>query len=302
MAERIAIPRLPQHVIPIAAAVAVAVGGYMLVAVRFGGPLREAKAATQQVEEARQRMPAEVERAVQKAVDTRLAAVKDAEGSIQTLQTSNETLSRDINGRMDRVDVEIAELRQALQRAESAAMQAKREAEAAKLALSLRPASAAGGEAAQSGDTVLGTTDSGRPIVVAPPPGELFSRIGDFRLDMLRRRISSDGIVFEMTITKERGGDGLFHLHTPNITRLSRVVLADGIELHNGHLIVAGRAHHSTTYKFDLVEGVPIRVNVAFSGDIKDAVLCRRIEIGARDGRSNEDLVFRFDDVLVSER
>ncbi|MGP1346135.1 MAG: hypothetical protein ACTS3F_05630 [Phycisphaerales bacterium] len=257
-----------------------------------------------QVEQARQQMPAEVERLVLRAVDTRLAAVKDAEGSIQTLKASNETLNRDLNGRMDGVVAEIAELKRALQRAESAALQATREAEAARLALSLRPAAAAatGEGTVGGGSAVMGTTESGRPIVVAPPQGELFSRVGDFRLDMLRRRIGSNGLVFEMTITKERGGDGVFQMISPRLTRKSRIVLADGIELRGGKFAVNNQYIGGSPYNMDLIEGVPMRLNVEFDGDIREATLCRRIEIHGRDGRSGQDIVFRFDDVLVSER
>lgn len=119
-------------------------------------------------------------------------------------------------------------------------------------------------------------------------------------MDLIRPRIGSDSIVFEMTITKERGGDGVLLVPAPMRKNGSRVVLADGIELHSGELVIAGSSYSNRTYTFDLVEDVPIRLDVVFEANIRDAVLCRRIEVAAKTGTYADEFVFRFDDVLVS--
>ncbi|MGP1345546.1 MAG: hypothetical protein ACTS3F_02605 [Phycisphaerales bacterium] len=315
MADRIGVPRLPQHLVPIAAAVAIAVAGYVLVALRFGGTLREATIVVQNSEQARQQIPAEVDRLVQSSLKTHLAEIEDAGSSIEGIRASTESLSRDVNGRLSTMNTEIIALRQAVQRAESAATQAKREAEAAKLALAQRPAAGGGAVDPSSrpvaattpvdGGPVIATTDAGAPVVLAPPPGTVFSSVGDFRLDLIRARTGSNGIVLEATVTKERGGDGVLRLVIPDRRYASRVVLADGVELRDGSMTIAGRRASSSKrdHVFDLIEGVPIRVDIIFDGDFQAPVLCRRIELQAFAGSSGEDgMMFRFDDVLVAER
>lgn len=291
-------PRLGQKSFTVLMAVLMASAAYLVMAARFGDPLRQAREAAADARNLQATLPNAVERAVASRV-----------GDLNKAQE----LEHATRASVVKLEAEIAGLQQSVARAEAAAVQARRDAELARMA-------------AASGTPVQGVTQQAfaspapeyhapapaasgiaAPAVVTSQPADaapkiLSARDGAFRVDIVGQRVTSEGIVFDFLLTKEKGGDGVVEMYAPSGNRGVRIVTSEGIESIRGRIKAPTGNSSSGSMSVSLAEGIPSRCSILFQGDFQEAVLCRRVELSLSytENRSRATAKFRFDDVVAT--
>lgn len=291
-------PRLGQKSFTVLMAVLMASAAYLIMAARFGDPLRQAREAAADARNLQATLPNAVDQAVEKRI-----------GDL----TKAEELERTTLAAVAKLEAQLAGLQHSVTRAESAAVQARRDAELARLAAATgtpiqgatqqafaSPAPEYQGPASTPGNVAV-------PAVVASTPADdapkiLSARDGAFRIDLVSQRVTSDGIVIEFLLTKERGGDAAVEIVGPSRNAGVRILTSDGIESNSGRAIAPNGNSSLSGVGVSLAEGVPSRCSVLFRGKFDDAVLCRRVELTVRytENRNRAVAKFRFDDVVAT--
>jgi hypothetical protein len=291
-------PRLGQKSFTVLIAVLMASAAYLIMAARFGDPLRQARETAADARNLQATLPTAVERAVEKRI-----------GDL----TKAEELERSTLAAVAKLEAQLAGLQQSVARAESAAVQARRDAELARLAAATgtpiqgvtQQAFASPAPEYQAPVTVqTGTAPSA--VVASKPaddaPTSLSARDGPFRIDLIRQSVTSEGVLIEFLLTKERGGDAAVELVGPSRNAGVRILTSDGIESNSGSAIAPNGNSSLARIGVSLAEGVPSRCSVLFRGKFDDAVLCRRVElaVGYTENRNRAVAKFRFDDVVAT--
>lgn len=286
---------------PLVAAGAAVCFAYLLVALRFGDPLRQARQAAADARNLREAMP----NAVEEAVSARMIAVDAAQKRLDEAAAGTRAVEEQTKARLAVFEGQIAAMRSELERANALASQTGLELQSLKLAGISAGVSGSGGAVLPlpAPEYRPGTTTPSSSVTLAPPAAAHSAREGPLRLDIVSARATSRGIVLDCTMTRERGGDGRVRIKAPSrqFTSYTRAILADGTEMRNGH---AGKADgvHMHDDKLDLIEGVPSKFQIIFSGNFRDAVLCKRIQVEVyyREGGADVRGGFTFSDVLAS--
>lgn len=291
-------PRLGQKSFTVLMAVLMASAAYLIMAARFGDPLRQAREAAADAKNLQATLPNAVERAVASRV-----------GDLNKAQE----LEHATRASVVKLEAEIAGLQQSVARAEAAAVQARRDAELARLAAATgtpiqgatqqafaSPATEYQGPAPVAGGVAV-------PAVVASTPADeapkiLSARDGPFRIDLIKQRVTSEGVLIEFLLTKERDGDASVEIVGPSRNAGVRIITSDGIESNSGSAIAPNGNSSLARIGVSLAEGVPSRCSVLFRGKFDDAVLCRRVElaVGYTENRNRATAKFRFDDVVAT--
>lgn len=288
--------RFPSVVLPIIFATLVACSGYLFFTLRFGQPLREAQQATMRVQE--------IERAVDdkvaSAIKAQLQSVTDAKATIAEAVSIADKTKAELSGKILVLEAQVAEL--------------KRQVALARMGGGLGGGTAVvvGGSVPASDSPppqVLGTNE---PTFQNPTPGAapssaspnepVTSDIKDGLVFTLHAsRISSRGIELDVSVMPSEGGEGYVRINAPgrSITSKARIVTADGRIIEKGSVgPIDGK--QGATVDADLIEGVPTRFRVIFSGKFDDLVLCKRIEIEAFARKKDKAAVYAtFENILV---
>lgn len=269
---------------------------YLLVAVRFGQPLRDAKEAIAEANDVHERLPTYVERAVKKQVGPGI----------------NPDEIEKLRGRVAELQVEVDKLRRSAERAESTAAIARREVDDAKRAMAALPAQAAnapgsGVMASPASEFQLGPSTAAAPAsasrppateLPAPPQAVAVSKDGPMQMELIGHRITSRGIILNVLVTRTSGGDSAMHFSGPNTITGVKVVTSDGYELARGSVVPPSSTYGRPDADVGVLENTPIRLSYIFEGKFERPVLCSKIELRARDRSAR--YAFRFSDVLVS--
>lgn len=311
-------PRALSSYGPILVAALIAGSVYLLVAVRFGQPLREAKDATAKINDMHERLPSYVERAVTLKVGPGISP-----DEIAKLRHTVAELGLTVDG-----------FRGTLERTRATANTAYREVEEVKRSAAASRAQPAGAPAATvmatpAPEFTMGPSEdipgvaiatatapapapapaaapaaaaSPAPVALppAPPKALAVAKDGPMQMELLGHRITSNGIVLDLRLTRISGGDARVTVTNPNISYGVKIVTSDGYEFGRGGVVPPSATTVSySSVHIDLIEGTPIRVTYLFEGKFDRPVLCSRIELRAwQSGGIN--YAFRFSDILVS--
>lgn len=278
---------------PILAAALIAGAVYLLVAVRFGQPLRDANAAIDKVNDVHERLPSYVERAVKQQVGAGINSQEIAE----------------LRGALADLTTELEKLRSSAERADSTAAAARREAEDAKramVALQTQVANASfstvmaspAPEHRPSPSDASGVSSTAEPTTSVPPRPTTVVRDGPIQMELLGHSVTSRGIVLEMSLTRLSDGDAAVRVYMPGTYPLVRIITGDGFESMRGQL--TGSNGRTGELAIAMVEGIPVRMKYLFEGKFNGPVRCSAIDLKVRETQSREWRSFRFSDILVS--
>ncbi|MGP1308591.1 MAG: hypothetical protein ACTS27_00145 [Phycisphaerales bacterium] len=290
---------------PVIVAVVIASSSYLLSAVRFGDPLRQARQAADDAANLREGLPDAVER----AVDRRLKDVERAESRIAAAERAAAQVGESATASIRALQSEIVALRESLARTEAMVLRAARSADEARLLA-----------ASGSGPTVIRSASpevhaSPVPEYAAPPAKPESAQVpapelravrsvrdGPLRLDVLDQYVTSEGLVLECMLTKETPGEIRVEIRPPD--RATRALTNLGQELTQGRIRLPNGRDERRTARLSITQNASLSLRFTFSGEFPDGVVARRIEIvGQReDGRQMTPMQFVIEDVVAPRR
>jgi len=281
--------RLPQNILSIVIATVIACSGYAIFAVRFGDPVRKAKAAVVELRQAQEKLD-------QQAVTIARQAVADE-------MVRSPGRSSDVMDQLSRFEEE-------LRAAHGVAEAARRETDALRAAvrrLRVEGVPVAGADsAARLGAGAVSTTPqtAAQPEQPALSAPVMVDRHQGVRLEVVAARVSRDRFVLELVALKETPGDGYLHLWGPRAKNGTRVITAEGLTLFKGKVKLAGTRYGSWGEGVDLRSGIPVRFEMSFDGSVSSGAVIPIIEIYAqfkkvRRSGSNEKVVYTYRDVIA---
>ncbi|MEM1166911.1 MAG: hypothetical protein AAGI30_11550 [Planctomycetota bacterium] len=273
---------------------------FMVVSLRFGGPLREANASMQQIDAFDQRLPGLVRSEVASQMDEftnmlePLSSLKTIEQIGQDIVGLREQLARD--GQANSNDTAVRELT-AIRRQLTAIERSIALVRSAPAAAGAPTGTPAGGMAPTQASNAA--VASGEAIELVPPAPLLVSTQAGYTLEILRHTIVSEGIEFELMITKNTAGEGRVRVVLPYERSQNQIITADGRRIKQGGFTgLVGEDLGRTNMSFRISSGLPMRYVYVFRANEDSSLLCRRIQFEIE--LDDRDTVFVFEDVLIS--
>lgn len=284
------------------------VSGYVLVSIRYGGPVRESKTAVRKVQTIQNSIPGIVER----KVDRRIEQYEKQLGALGELSIQSDTMSSSSEGNSEPnstiSQIQLDQLEDRIQSSESKISELTTTLESLQFELDYYK-QIAQTYSDPNFDSTWSESDRTNPAPQSASASVKDQRTiasdlrGGVQVDIMRAWSNGENIVLEVTLTQTESQDGYFSVRNSRYdSKRKRVVTSIGTEITGFRINKQGKVP-GFDMTAELVSFTPMQHTIHYrDGIIPDTpFMATRIEFVAYTDRAQDlPLIFQFENVVIS--